>query len=196
MTHQSADFITFEGEQYEALGGDFSKQMFNSYGIKPVMMSTGCDRGYQVRYSIEDKIVYLQYLHVHDSGKNYPTIGNVMPTLDRWQFAIYDNLHVKLPIDGSMIIGRDLAARSPSMRLAHHYRIVYQLEFEQGKLSSLTDLSVKVALLRQQMDELKTDRENIAPELRENHRKEELGKLYGQIFSLTYGMKIPDDVKE
>jgi hypothetical protein len=198
MTHQSADYVNYQGEAYELLGGNFSQQLFDSYGLTPTPIMIGMRnyRGYIVKYSIEAEMVYLEYLHVNDLSRNYPAIRNMMPKVDRWQFGLYENLHFSLTIDGDMVVGRDLANRLPSMRLAHHYRILYQLEFEQGKLSSLTDLSVKTALLRQQMDEIKAERENIAPEQRENHRKEELRKLYGQIFNLTFGVKRPDDTKE
>lgn len=193
MIHHSADYVSYQEEQYELLGGNFSQQFFDSYSITPTPIMIGMSnyRGYVVRYSIDDEVVDLKYLYVNDLCNMYPQIGNRMPKIDARQCGLYDNLHVKLSIDGLMVIGKDMTSRFLSAHYVHHYRTVFRIEFEQGKLSSWDDISVKAALIRQQIDEINEERQTIEEQTeRLKHRELEITELYTHAIDLTRGTKL------
>jgi len=194
MTTQSADIVVYEGEEYELLGSNFSQQLLDTFGMKPIMISTACYRGYVIRYAIEHDFVYLTYLYVHDENKSYPLVGGMMPKLDNGACGLYEHLHERLLITGFMVIGNNLVSLYPAVRRPHDYRTIFRLEFDEGKQCLAEDLSVKAALIRQQLNEIDKEREYIEDRGQSlRHRREEMLTLYDLSFKLAHGTNGADD---
>lgn len=156
MTMQAADWIIYNGDEYELLG-DSTRElpMLKRYDFEPGWWSTGCYRGYIARYEIIDNSLYLTSLIIEDRNKHYPEIGGVKPEIGREDVPEYSGIHEPMLINGSILIGKD-EAYSPlfDFRAPHNYSIVLRLKLRDGVIYSVIDLSEEIDILRSELNEL------------------------------------------
>jgi hypothetical protein len=192
VTVQAADYLIYKNEKYELLG-DWSRQlpMLGKYGIEPVMMSTGCWRGYIAHYTVIDQQLFLTELAVNDTNDHFPEIGSVKPERDV-STGIYKNLREPMPITGRLVIGKKFASSTcPSFRYVHDYAIVLKLGFQAGMLQSIEDISAQAEVLRIEIELIKAERlKQRQSGIEPSYKKDEYESLIDQSFYLTRGVKI------
>jgi hypothetical protein len=125
--------------------------LFNpkDYGLEPLFMGTSCYRGYFCSYEIKESRLVLTSLTMRP--KDPRNLFNVVPikTKDNnWQ---YHDLNHLLPFSGILVVQanylRDLYLRLTLQVNWKHHK-VSQLEFENGKLRSVVDVSKEMAEYR------------------------------------------------
>jgi hypothetical protein len=173
MTAQDHDYVEYLDELYSILDvymvGRIGRPILLKYGITPFLVgSTANNRGYKAEYLIADKSLFMTSLSIL-GGKETKYIGKIAPkhvavTTDGDFFETrYENLHEKVELDGHFAIGRDLESYThPDASI--NYKKVLLLEFKQGHLISINDISEKIAVLRDKAMQALQDYERTMPE--------------------------------
>lgn len=122
MTSQTTDTILFKGEAYELIGmtqGD----LFNpeQFGMNPVMLHTGCYRGYYATYDLTEEGLILRELTIRDDNLLYPIIGGVVPNCEYYLPPDTDPVITKLEdemnalFDDKLITGSEVSERTKAL---------------------------------------------------------------------------------
>jgi hypothetical protein len=166
MTAQISDVFMYQDREFDLAGisegGLFSP---DSLGLNPIGYSTCCYRGYQAVFAVHDGRLVLKTLNVslYTDGPDRPeslvgpTIHGVAPKRDEedHQFNnIYENLNYPLPYTGGVLIATDFIS-SLYEHMGFHppwkYRTVWELIFEEGRLTKGIDCSQRMAEARERI---------------------------------------------
>lgn len=113
MTGQASDQFFYEGHRLEIVGIQGTDlTTAEDFGIELASASTGCWRGYIMRYKIINKELVVEGFWVNTrSGKEMPEINGILPTRDHELHGLfkyeYRNLNLKVPFNGSIWLGKD-----------------------------------------------------------------------------------------
>jgi hypothetical protein len=161
MTAQINDIVFYRGLEYD-LAGINGNGLFDpaEHGMRPVMISTGCYRGYFCAYEVVDGVLRLQDLHIRlpedgpDASKEdqRTILFNVHPSYDPDQHCwLYSDLSWIMPFTGGLLLG-DGFVRELYTHMGFHpawkYRRVHELIFESGRLAREMDRSEEMDRIR------------------------------------------------
>jgi hypothetical protein len=150
MTQQIPDRLIYQATAYQILsvsGEGLTRPA--DLGLKPIMLSTACVRGYQADYTYEAGRLILTGLTVRTLDGHYAPIDGVAPDVDTTRGrATYTGLQVQTAFSGGLLIaeGREIATRGWIM--PHHFATVKELLFEEGHLRSEIDHAAEMARIR------------------------------------------------
>lgn len=160
MTAQIPDRLRFERNLFDVVGvaGD---GLFDpgKHGMDPVPPHSACCRGFVCTYAIAYGMLQVEYLDINlregiaraGGGALAPSLNRTKPTLRNGDCdfdTTYDRVRLAVRFSGKLLIGRGFADDryfdwwfDPLLR----YLEVQELEFDEGKLVSVIDLSPKIA---------------------------------------------------
>ncbi len=171
MSEQIKHKIHYRGKTYEILDGEGSLLVMpQDYGIWPGMVSTACGRGYWHEYAVDDGKLFWKTLYVHAFDDQYPVINGVTPVVDEiTSHHVYQDLHIRLSLTGSMLIGfgcfRRFRYRMDGYEEAWWYHKVYELHFENGILTEVKAMHSEMEAIRrkvcEELDIPNPDEENL-----------------------------------
>jgi len=152
ITAQIPDEFTINGEKFSLVGlkgqGLFTPEDF---GIRPHFTCTACWRGYVMEYNFINNKLVLTGMRVN---VNEPTkINSVEPQKGDSLFKFhYNNLNLKTHFTGSVLLAKDFI-QSMYVHMGFQrpmaYKVVVEIEIENGEIISLKDLSKKMEDQRQ-----------------------------------------------
>jgi len=144
MTGQTPDIFIFKGERYELIGMEGHKLISpEQFGMYPVMLDTGCYRGFYCTYELTDTVLYLRRMTLREGGENYLPINGILPEKEKYQ-TTYHNLSVEVPFTGKLRLAKDLI---PGLYIHMGYqkptafKTVYDVTLADGKVVDIKDRS-------------------------------------------------------
>jgi len=164
VTAQIEDSIIWKESIYSIVSLSFEIKLFDprDYNIEPVMISTGCYRGFYSEYNIVEGYLYLFNLNIKKDKGRYHSIKGVKPELIKYGRttveAKYSGLMLPIRATGTIRIAKDfISDRHVNMGFqeAISYKTVKQLYFCNGKLQSFDDLSNEAEILRKAQSDVK-----------------------------------------
>ncbi|MHA2424331.1 MAG: hypothetical protein ACXAEF_06055 [Candidatus Thorarchaeota archaeon] len=201
MTAQMPDEFRFEGEKYSLIGIRGSKlYKAEDFGLEPREASTACYRGYIMYYDCVNGRMILDRMHVN--SKEAGPINGVDPvpneheifspefkaklpeSIQQWSLFkyTYNNLNLKTKFSGSLLLGKDFI-QSMYVHMGYQrpmaFRIVLELQIEDGDIIAINDLSSKMEELR-----ITNSGRGARPDTQD---KDEILEWIDQAFSLDYG---------
>jgi hypothetical protein len=163
MTGQEPDSLTYKKYKYDIINSKGDGLFIpEDYGVEPVPHSTSCWRGFIADYTIKQSKLYLQKLKVASyypaslCGHNgYNKLNGVYPRAHSDDsHEVYTGLDLPIDFDGWLQVARDFI---PDMyvhmgfQLPEAFNTVLQMEFEDGYLKNVYDVSEKVKEKRENM---------------------------------------------
>lgn len=165
MTAQAPDQFYYKDQKLDLVGikGN-ALSIPRDFGIETIMASTGCWRGYIMRYKIIKNLLVLDGFLFNSKNDEFPKINDVEHIkLTRenghglhgiFKFE-YQNLNKKIPFDGSIWLAKDfieteyvhMGFQSPTA-----YRTVLKFDFEDGVILNVEDKSKAVEESREKGD--------------------------------------------
>ena len=159
MTQQAPDLFYYEGNQLKIVGiKGTGLSTAENFGIKTRSASTGCWRGYIMRYEIKDNQLFLEGFWVRtQDGITPPIINNTAPLEITREYNpgglrglgfryYYKDVYFKLPFTGSLLLG----AKSIESEYVHmgypsptSFRTVLKFDFKDGNIINVEDVSEK-----------------------------------------------------
>lgn len=146
-----------------------------AFGITPHRNSTACWAGYWCVYEITDAGIFLKDLFVFNRKGHYPDINGISVSRepdgtlqDYMGHAVYQNLNIKLPYTGKILVGRDFLDEyyiHMGHQRAFAYKTLVELVFEGGTLVQTNDQSQVAEALRQCIKEGRPRKEASAERL-------------------------------
>ncbi len=159
MTQQASDLFYYEGNQLMIVGITGSElDTAETFEIKTRSASTGCWRGYIMRYEIKDNKLFMEGFWVRTAdGIKPPIINNTAPLKITKEYNpgglrglgfryYYKDVYLKLPFTGSLLLGNKpileeyvhMGYPSPTS-----FQTVLKFDFEEGNLIKVEDVSDK-----------------------------------------------------
>ncbi|PZR11053.1 MAG: hypothetical protein DI536_18100 [Archangium gephyra] len=175
VTAQISDSVQLEGE-HEAfsIAGVSGGPLFEpaQHGLKPVMISTACWRGWYATYAVRDRQLLIASLAIGlDHTQPLPTLEGLSPqrrsyearelkngewvdvkaTTHEWFF---EPLTLPVPFTGGLLLARGFI-RELYVHMGHHpawkYEEVVELTFVDGRLATMQSRSEAMAKLRSEL---------------------------------------------
>ncbi|NVM18646.1 MAG: hypothetical protein HWN80_13095 [Candidatus Lokiarchaeota archaeon] len=156
MTGQVPDTLIYRNNEYSIVGlkGEDLPSPFD-YDLRPVSPHTANWRGFVMNFIIVEKCLELDEMNVtvEDTKKKHPIINDVKPKAKKEGLINlkYENLKLKTQFSGKMLIAKDfidsmyvhMGFQSPIS-----FDTVIELEFSDGNLLSVKDMSEKMKKYR------------------------------------------------
>lgn len=181
MTAQISDTVLYHKKSC-AIAGINGSGLFDpvQYGIKPVMISTACWRGYYCTYEVADTSLFLTQLNIGlseadqskaEQGDGLKLFGKIPTryieygqlinlkknkTVTHWESSDFkiDGLRELIPFTGGLLLGDDFI-REMYVHMGFHpaykFRTVYELVFDNGQLVEEHDRSSQMAQFREML---------------------------------------------
>lgn len=173
MSQQKPNEILFQGETYAIIAASTHEGLFDpkQFGITTVMLHTAAHRGFISYYSVMDNTLLLSALEICAKGGLYPLINGTPPSFPHGVSegfdspATYNEIGLHVPYTGTLHIGRDMDAKHKRRFFSvpdWMYLKVLDLEFVDGRVKSVADLSEKMAEIREKQP---TAEERMAEEI-------------------------------
>jgi hypothetical protein len=155
ITGQIPEEIYYRHEIYKLTGmkggGLYIPEHF---GISTYWKSTGCYRGFQMRYRVFNKELLLDRMKVN-TKQVPPPINGIKPQRIRTRYASfdfgYDNLNLKSKFTGRLLIGKDFI-RSMYVHMGFQkpktFKTVLELHVDDGNVTEIKDRSKDVESIR------------------------------------------------
>lgn len=173
MTAQFSDTLKYEEKDYEiaAISGD---GLFDpaQYKMKPISQCSACWRGFVTRYQVANEELHLIALSISLTDDDWrteekfpkvqaPIIGGykaIDMSVEQWSLFeyYYTNMRLPIPFTGGLLLARDIINDlhvHMGFDPAWKYRTVYELLFEEGRLTKSINVSEKMAEIRLEMKE-------------------------------------------
>jgi hypothetical protein len=161
MTGQAADQFFYGDHRLEIVGiKGAGLTTAEDFGIELSSASTGCWRGYIMKYKIIKKKLVIDGFWVNTkSKKEMPEINGILPTQDHELHGLfkyeYQNVNLEVPFNGSIWLGKDfinsqyvhMGFQSPTA-----YRTMLKFDFEEGIIVNAEDKSKEVEKAREDRD--------------------------------------------
>jgi len=152
MTAQIEDTIRYKGEDWTLVASTSGFRFDpHEYGLRPLGLCTACWDGYYEEFSIVRKKLKLRRLWI--CLENYPSLLGV-EAKERSDDFIFDHcydLNLKIDFTGKMMLGKgflyDYYAHM-GYQQPWSYLELYELEFRDGVLIDVTDLSHCASAMR------------------------------------------------
>ena len=145
MTTQIPDRFLFKGEEYSLIGkegGNLASP--KQFGMEPVMMHTGCYRGFYATYELMEEALYLRELTLREKNGNYLPIEAIEPTKEDHQ-ATYHGLSVVVPFTGYIRLAKDfireLYVHEDYYQRPTAFKTVLDIALKDGKVVEVNDRS-------------------------------------------------------
>jgi hypothetical protein len=179
MTAQISDSVRYRGRDF-SIAGVNGEGLFDpaSVGLKVVMMSTACYRGFYCTYAVVEDALLLDRLTVGFNGHDRelaergegPRLFGKLPTREQrdcqvvnsktkriepskyWSDFHYDGLAAPVSFTGGLLIGADFIEEMyvhMGFHPAYKFRDVHELVFDKGKLVKAVDVSRAMAEFRE-----------------------------------------------
>jgi hypothetical protein len=182
MTAQISDEVTYRGKPHSIAGINGSGLFDPSrHGIKPVMISTACWRGYHCTYEVAGGFLFLTRVNIgldEDDrvlaergegpklfgqiprryiihGQLFDGTGEVKTSWESFDFR-YDGLREVVPFTGGLLLADgfiDELYVHMGFHPAWKFREVHELLFERGKVMKEADHSAEMAEFRQMLED-------------------------------------------
>jgi hypothetical protein len=159
MTAQFNDMFKYRDKEF-AVAGISTGEPFKpaDFGLYPIQASTACWRGYVAVYAISDSHLVLDGLSVNLRETHAPTINGIMAAESPDHFKlfshVYNDLKYRIYYTGSLMLG-DEFIRELYVHMGFHpawkYKTVFELTFENGRLTGEFDRSEQVAQKRHEL---------------------------------------------
>jgi len=156
MTAQFNDVFRFQDKDF-AVAGISAGELFQpaDFGLFPIPASTACWRGYVAVFTISESHLILDALSVNLQETKAPTINGILPEPPASRFKlfnnVYNNLNVRLYYTGGLLLGHDFISElyvHMGFHPAWKYKEVFELFFENGRLTGEFDRSEKAVEIR------------------------------------------------
>lgn len=194
MTAQVADSFIYQDSPFHLVAYS-NGELFHpeQYGYRPFPASTACWRGYCCEYTLVNEQLVLNQLHInHGDVDASLTQQKPPPDLYGTAAAVSSQAHigkwlfdaVGLPLDytGGLVIGEGFI-RSLYVHMgfnpAWKYETVHELVFESGQLIQQSDLSNKMAEVREKLAK-------IPPEVNSDSSTEQIESWINNCFRRDY----------
>ncbi|NIR46801.1 MAG: hypothetical protein GWN99_20535 [Gemmatimonadetes bacterium] len=164
MTAQIPDRLRFERKLFDLIG-IAGEGLFDpgEHGMNPVPPHSACCRGFVCTYTVVYGMLQVEYLDINlregiaraAGGAQAPPLNRTEPTSRNGDCDFdtsYDRVRLGVPFTGKLLIARQFADDRYFdwwFDSLLRYLEVHELEFEDGKLISVIDISGKVAQDRQ-----------------------------------------------
>lgn len=153
MTAQIEDTFIFRGGRYSLIGlegnGLFSPKQCD---MEPVMIHTGCHRGFYATYKISEDNIYLCELTIREKENIYKPINGIVADFDLKNIqATYRNLNLSISFTGTIRLAKDFIDElyvHMGFQKASSFKTVLDLQFEHSKLMGVADRSDKAEKIR------------------------------------------------
>ena len=178
MTAQISDVVVYRSKPH-SIAGINGARLFDpaSHGIRPVMISTACWRGYHCTYEVAEDTLQLATVNIGlgpddqaaaergegpllfgKSPKRYTIrghstnvrTGEVKTSWESSDFR-YDNLRAVVPFSGGLLLGHDFIQElyvHMGFHPAWKFRQVHEVLFENGQVVKAADRSAEMAEFR------------------------------------------------
>jgi hypothetical protein len=172
VTAQASDIVIYKGGQFN-LAAYSNGEPFDpsKHGYKPVMASTACWRGYLCKYKIENGRLLLDKLHINHQESNLPVSKKEQPpnlnssvaSVSKQSFLglwLFEDVNLPLDYSGGLIVARGFI-RSLYVHMGFQpiwkYEVVHELIFNSGELQTESDLSSRMAEIREKTESETTE---------------------------------------
>jgi hypothetical protein len=167
LTAQFPNTVILEKKKFTIAGftnsGLITPKMF---GLKPIVSSTACWRGFITTYKIDDESNFiLEELLVKTEKKDEAIeingIQSKSPTnkFDKMSFnRFYEKINLKVNYSGFILIATNFIKElyvHMGFHQAWKYETVFEIEVDKGKVISIVDLSEKISKIRKSIKEQK-----------------------------------------
>ena len=145
-TGQIADTFLFKGEKYSLIGKTHGALTHpKQFGMTPVMISTGCYRGYYATYNLTDTNLFLRDLTLREKYEEYLPINDVEPDTESKKYqASYHNLKVEVKFTGKIRLAKDLI-RGLRIHMGYQkptaFKTVLDITLKDGKIVDIKNRS-------------------------------------------------------
>jgi hypothetical protein len=162
MTTQIPDEVRYQGAWYGITAVD-GTGLFDpeDQGLTPEFLSTGCWRGFQCRYQIQDGQLILDEVHMGKpsgdqvAGKLFGVKAERAGRKSSFPGALrYRRLATLTPFTGRLLLGADyvwVGYLNMGFQPAWLYARVHEVAFEAGRLTSAQDRSAALAEVRHRL---------------------------------------------
>ncbi|MBD2441313.1 MULTISPECIES: hypothetical protein [Nostoc] len=181
MTAQISDRVLYH-QKFCDITGINGSGLFEplQYGVKPVMISSACWRGYYCTYEVADKSLFLTQLNIGlseadqlkaEQGDGLKLFGKTPAryteygqrihltsnkTETHWESSDFkiDGIRELIPFTGGLLLGNDFIRQMyvhMGFHPAYKFRTVYELIFDHGQLVEEHDRSSQMAQLREML---------------------------------------------
>jgi hypothetical protein len=190
MTHQISDVLRYgRNEEYSLVGRSediLAAFVLRHYGFQNAGGWTFCYRGCYGHYAIVNHFLYVDFLGVFEPDRPHPKIGNVVPT-ENYDLGLisYQDIHEKLPFTGQLAIGAPFIPNG-HMPNPSDYSVLLRLNFRDGYLERVNNLSEDAARIRGRITKIQDDlaKETSTQNQRDSWRKE-IRKLEHEAWDLV-----------
>ena len=189
MTAQFNDLFKYQYKEF-AIAGISAGELFrpDDFGLHPIPASTACWRGYIAVFAISDSNLVLDTLSVNLQESQGPTINGILPETPTVGLKLFNNVYkgLKYPIHytGGLMLGHDFISElyvHMGFHPAWKYKTVFELLFENGRLTGEFDRSERAAEMRREAQESKSkDEPNGMP------TKKEVSDFIERAFDRSY----------
>jgi hypothetical protein len=192
MTAQFNDVFIYQGKRF-SIAGISTGELFkpSDFGLYPIQASTACWRGYVATFAIFDSHLVLDTVSVNLRETMAPTINGIMAGEPKDRFKlfshVYNNLKYRIHYTGGILIGDDFI-RELYVHMGFHpawkYKMVFELTFDNGRLTGELDRSAWAAQKRHEfMESTRNDKPEKMPTMKE------IGDFVERSFDRTYKKK-------
>ena len=207
MTAQISDAVVYRGKPH-SIAGINGSGLFDptEHGIKSVMISTACWRGYHCTYEVADDSLLLTQVNIGlgeedralaERGEGPKLFGHVphrytvhgyredsTGVKTSWESHdfLYDGLRAVVPFTGGLLLADDFIHElyvHMGFHPAWKFREVHELLFEQGRVVKAADRSAEMAEFREMLA-------GRPMEPSDPRDQEEIVRWVEQCFSLKY----------
>ncbi len=147
MTGQIADSFLYDGDVYSLIGYTEGEPFTPlDYNIEPKAPHTACWRGFVLYYRLDNNKLLLQDMQLN--AEEGLEINGVKPkkTEDSFNFH-YQDINLKLDYTGKIKIAKDFIQEMyvhMGFQRSSAFRTVLEIEFKDGDLVAVNDLSEKM----------------------------------------------------
>jgi hypothetical protein len=156
MTAQINDSVSFEGRTYSIVGENGSG-LFDpeALGFHAVALHTACWRGFYCTYAVRGRRLELDELHIRLAPPEPAVIFGKRPkTASKHGDAVYEDMGAPIEYTGGLLIADDFIEEM-YVHMGFHppykYRVVHELIFDEGRLTSATDQSDVMEKVRESL---------------------------------------------
>ena len=144
MTAQLPDTFLFGGERFSLIGmteGVLATP--EQFGMEPIMIHTGCYRGFYATYELTEEALYLRELTLREKNEEYLPIGKIQPEKENFQ-ASYRGLSEVIPFSGKIRLARDFIEElyiHMGYQKATSFQSVLDVTLKEGSVVEIVDRS-------------------------------------------------------
>ncbi len=155
MTGQVSDVIKYKGESYTIVG--FSSDLIlpspTTFGMEAYSTNTACWRGFQLAFLVEDSLI-LDGVWINTKEPKEINGQKAEPCPSFFEY-FYENLNYLCRTSGKIKIAKDFIQEMyvhMGFQEAIAFKTVFELTFEEGKLTKVSDFSQYYAERREKGD--------------------------------------------